>query len=250
MSRTYTPTELSFIELYSQYIRERFTPERWAENYPNDAYDPEEIAKGLIECYSPIYDAFKLGLSVKREDEPVPDRGLWTAHFNTEEGKTVVSLQSDDFDADVAIYARVTGDFGHPSLKLAYAKRLVRLMNEAVMRGSPAPSDNHLGYMTVTAQGYARTYMGPELKNLAPGHYSLYATPTPVTPEPLGVNRNLLNAAQSILRWSKYRFLDNPEKDLTPRRLRKRDPLYGKQIATPEEFKELRAAVKAAQAPK
>lgn len=241
-----TPTSELFVKIYTEiYTRvlAEHGEESWAEKHGDST--PEQVAIGLVNDYSPEYEAFCLGLGAK--EDPTPDAGPWCVKVNPENPRNV-ALYSDDFDADVAISATISGDFATAKLKYAYARRLARLMNAVSLANvvPPPVDDKVMGFVDVIDTSdnpkrpqVVRPYWMPDL---APGKYAIYAVPVEVAP-PLSADQNLIQAASNVLAWTRGIFLD----PTNPRTGRRRKYAMFDNVPTPDEFKLLAEAVQAAQ---
>lgn len=246
MSRNYSPTEQLFISEWLPVLvhDQKENAEWWSQKHGEKT--PLEVAEGYVNDHTDVFRAFVVGLGIQRPNETVVDQGLWSAHVDPE-NRRKVSLQSNDFDADVAIYAEVTGDFADAGMKLSYARRLARALNEVSImnRVPPTVDDKVMGYVEVYHYDNAKRpqmVFANWMPDLVPGKYAVYMTPVQVAPD-LSTDQNLLHAAKSILSWSRGLFLDSDN----PRTGRRRKYALFDNIPTPEEFKRLAQAVALAQ---
>ena len=132
-------------------------------------------------------------------------------------------------------------------MKLAYARRLARALNEvALMNCVPAPADDKvMGYVEVMRSSYEKRpqIVRPAwMPDLIPGKYAIYMTPVEVSPV-LSSDQNLLLAARLVLDWGKSIFLD----PVNPNTGRRRKYALFDNVPTPDEFKQLAQAVTLAQ---
>lgn len=245
MARVYTQDEILFIQLYTELLEsdlKEFGSEKWVELHGDKT--PAQVADEMPHTRYDLFQAFRMGLGAKVL--PVPDAGPWQVSVDKLNPRKI-GLQSDDFFADVAVYAEITGDFGATASKLMYARRLCRLMNEVSLLDKipQDASDKVMGYVRVdnVAGGqdkkekqFVRAFWMPDLPE---GRYAIYAVPVEVSP-PMSVNQDLLMAASSVLEWSRFLFSDRARK-----RWFSRYQLFDS-IPTPQEFKTLAEAVQRA----